>query len=689
MRITILHLSDLHYSQSCSRDLKIIYKALCTDLSKLSTQFGLKPDLIFFTGDFISKGEKAKEELDIASRMFLTPLLDHLNLQTKHLFIVPGNHEVDRSKISKVFEEGLHKNIYDTDTFNKYYKDLDKAPEDFKIIKRKLQPFLSFKNKFSSPSTLVTSTFFYDTHIIDISTLKIGIMCLNSAWRSSQFGEDAKRLLIGETVFLEGIDDICDCDLKFALSHHSLDMLTEWDQKTTKLSMAKNIDMLFTGHSHDSDFSYIQPILGSLYVSTCASIFSGRVRNGYSIIQIDCVSQTLSVHLRKWYDTRKEFDQETDKCEKGLLTYSNFKCNNDETNKLIEINYLKNNYQVHSKLPSIILPFDTITEVRLKDVFVAPMISDKSSFDKEVQDRSYFDLSKILQKKDNIIFFSRKEYGKTMLLRHVQAEMFRDDTCFFNVIPVPIAFSQLPKNNYKSITNVIKRELDYTLSDEKIEIYLKDGNFVFLVDDFDDYTDDDRDKKKNIFYSICDAFPKCRYIISVNEKISEAFMQESLNISSKISALKYYLCSFKTAQIRDLLLKWSAYHSFDVDIMLNQIIFYFQQLQIPVTPMAVTLFIGVLIRDRASKNIKNEAYLVENYLESILEKLDPSDAKSEMDFRDKESFLSHIADRMRITGNYEWTRAEFEKEKISYYEGFGEEIPSHKIFDDFFRKPIL
>src|SRR5205814_3625955 len=134
---------------------------------------------------------------------------------------------------------------------------------------------------------------------------------------------------------------------------------------------------------------------------------------------------------------------------------------------------------------------------------------------------------------------------------------------------------------------------------------------------------------------------------------------EALRWGEGFAAKTYFIASFNTAKIRQLLIKVSSTQSFDVNLMLSQIVFYFEQLQIPVTPLAVTLFLGVLFRDRSKKNIQNEAYLVENYLETILEKLNPADRRSELDFRDKESFLAHIAFRMVHKQAFEWTRNDF------------------------------
>jgi len=144
-----------------------------------------------------------------------------------------------------------------------------------------------------------------------------------------------------------------------------------------------------------------------------------------------------------------------------------------------------------------------------------------------------------------------------------------------------------------------------------------------------------------------------------------------------------------TTKIRELLHKWNIFGKYDVDKMLKQIVYYFRQLQVPVTPMTVTLFIGVLFRDKSQKNIRNEAYLIENYFEEILEKLSDEETDHELDFKEKESFLIYIAKTMVDSDTYEWTLAKYEEVKINYFKKFDEDIPRESTFNSFFSKQIL
>ncbi len=687
MNLTILHIADLHFSKEKDEDIKIIRNGLFKDLEFLSNKHSLTPDLVFFTGDLILKGQDGHEDYPLCEQLFIEPLLSKLSLTQNEFFIVPGNHDVNRLKTSEAFETKLSEYLSSKDILNNYFKKLYSSI-DFEITKKKFDNYLQFKSK-QSNSNIINSNFFYETFRISVSGIEVGIIALNSSWRSSQFGPDKGRLIIGDNNFNNALLDIENCQLKFVLSHHPFEMLSAWDSKNLQITMARSIDMFFTGHIHDSDFMYTNQIYGSLYVSTCGSLYSGRVRESYSVINLDLTKKELKIFLRRWYDKRHEFDQETEKVKNGLITYENFTIKDKIVNELIEISSLKNKLQSIQLPANIIFPFENIEKVQLEDVFVEPLISDKSSFDKDSFEKNHIKLSNIINSNKNIIFFGKKEYGKTSLLKHIQSEILKNESEFEGKIPVYIEFSQISKNNYKAIKRIIRTDLEGLLTDDLIEKYLVNGNFVFLVDDYDDFKDGFRDKRKKVFNLILKTYPKCRYIITTNEKISQTFKQESFSLDKYLPYDNYYLSSFNTAAIRNLLEKWCRYQDFDVDRMLDQIIFYFHQLKIPITPMAVTLFIGVLIRDKASINLNNEAYLIENYLETILEKLDPSDPNTDLDFREKESFLSHLAYEMVRLDKYEFSEIEFERCKLDYFTEFDEDLPDNKSFDPFFSKGIL
>jgi hypothetical protein len=100
--VTWLHLSDWHQGgekyQKCEGfDRKVVCKALIKDLETRST---ISPDLakidfIVFSGDVAYSGKL--EEYHAANEELFGPLLKAVGLNPDRLFIVPGNHDIDRT----------------------------------------------------------------------------------------------------------------------------------------------------------------------------------------------------------------------------------------------------------------------------------------------------------------------------------------------------------------------------------------------------------------------------------------------------------------------------------------------------------------------------------------------------------------------------------------------------------------
>lgn len=670
--------------------LKPVIEALFKDL-KAQKERGIKPDLIFFTGDLINKGETAEVEFPLVSTHLLEPLLQELNLSQDKFFAIPGNHEIDRKKVCEEVEVGLTHRITTPEKLREYYHSVtrsDKPLPGFSALQEKLSGYAKFSKAFQSQH-VSHSCFFYEAYKVPMPKLKVGVIGFNSAWRSSQLGSDGGRLLIGDCVVEEAAEAIKDCDLKLALCHHPFEMLAEWDGRTVRRRIAKEFDMLFTGHIHDSELSFFQQTFGGFFVSTSGCLNGGGAFNLYSLLEIDFAEQSVACHLRKWYPDRREFDQETEKAKDGVVRFQGFKSSNPKIAERIAIHEFRERLQAKRAQAPIVNPLEGVVQLSLKDVFVEPVISDTSTYERNSDGAKFFTLSELLQQGGNLAFYGRSEYGKSLLLAQAEARILNGDRAFEGSIPVLLKFEDLPNKNPRGIIHLIRRALGDVLSEEKICEFLEGGVLIVLLDDFNDRRAKDPERKCAVFAEFFCAYPKARYILSLTEHLTQAFHSEALQLGAEFQTQSYFIWSFTTSKIRQLLIKVDATKQLNVEEMLEQILFYFQQLQIPVTPLAVTLFIGVLFRDKSRKNIQNEAYLVENYLETILEKLDPSDKVGELDFREKESFLAHIAFRMLERSEMRLRKNDFEREKLDYFELLEEDIPNSSVFEDFFRKGIL
>ena len=100
--ITWLHLSDWHQKKSGESDRQLVLDALISDIKErnfLSPHL-YKIDFIVYSGDVAFSGQP--EEYIAARRNFFNPLLEAANLRRDQLFIVPGNHDLNKKKIYKL-----------------------------------------------------------------------------------------------------------------------------------------------------------------------------------------------------------------------------------------------------------------------------------------------------------------------------------------------------------------------------------------------------------------------------------------------------------------------------------------------------------------------------------------------------------------------------------------------------------
>lgn len=92
MALSWLHVSDFHFKGGDPYDRDVVLRALVRSVRTYRAQ-GRKPDLIFATGD-VAHGGKSGEYA--AATPFFDALLEAAGVAKRGLFVIPGNHDVDR-----------------------------------------------------------------------------------------------------------------------------------------------------------------------------------------------------------------------------------------------------------------------------------------------------------------------------------------------------------------------------------------------------------------------------------------------------------------------------------------------------------------------------------------------------------------------------------------------------------------
>src|SRR5947209_613163 len=112
MSVTWLHISDFHIQDGDSYDRDVVLRALVRS-AKIFCSRGRVPDLIFATGDIAHSGKPTQYDL---ATDFFDQLLAATGLDRRYLFVIPGNHDVDRD-----LGYGLSRSLESREEADKYF----------------------------------------------------------------------------------------------------------------------------------------------------------------------------------------------------------------------------------------------------------------------------------------------------------------------------------------------------------------------------------------------------------------------------------------------------------------------------------------------------------------------------------------------------------------------------------------
>lgn len=129
-------------------DTSIVLDALFKDLKKLN----VKIDFILFNGDLINNGSMGFDkdyEYNLVMEYFIEPLLTNLSLDKNNIFFVPGNHDVNRSKINDVLYGNVSEKFNNRDELNKFIDNLDQ----YVPLLGRLEDFYTFLDIFYDSKT--------------------------------------------------------------------------------------------------------------------------------------------------------------------------------------------------------------------------------------------------------------------------------------------------------------------------------------------------------------------------------------------------------------------------------------------------------------------------------------------------------------------------------------------------------
>ncbi|MEM6453660.1 MAG: NACHT domain-containing protein, partial [Acidobacteriota bacterium] len=287
--ITLLHLSDLHARDNTAWDANRVTRTLIEDLTDLAND-GLRPDLVLFTGDLAWAGKPEEFEWGWA---FLESVLDACGLGRDALFLVPGNHDIDRAKVSSLVRNFPAQ----TDRAEVEAKIRD-GGSDWSFLTQRLDAYRAFVASLDLDHLEIDADRAIWTAMPTVRGCSIGLAGFNTAWTCARQGEKG-QLWMGAHWQHETLHEaVHDAKVRIALLHHPPSWLHEHEAPRFEEALQRDFHLVLHGHRHRAWVRGGNRDHATLEAAACYD--RADRDNGYSLIQLDPATRQVDVHLREF-----------------------------------------------------------------------------------------------------------------------------------------------------------------------------------------------------------------------------------------------------------------------------------------------------------------------------------------------------------------------------------------------------
>lgn len=289
--VTWLHLSDFHFRESQSFDQKTVLTKLLDDIEARFRVDNLRPDFIAVTGDIAFSGKSSEYAL---AATFFDQLLHLTQVPRERIFIIPGNHDVDRSLVTggaKTIGAGL--------VNREIVNDVLADDNDRRLVFLRFSGLAQFAERYFGRQ-MFTSDSFYFVKMMQFAGQSVAIIGLNSAWLSES-DSDRNKIAIGERQVREALEQARGASTKIALLHHPFNWLREFDEKESGSILMDNCDLILHGHLHEAEVSQRITPDSTTMVIACGACYDAVDRpQVYNFVQLNLATRRGKLILRRY-----------------------------------------------------------------------------------------------------------------------------------------------------------------------------------------------------------------------------------------------------------------------------------------------------------------------------------------------------------------------------------------------------
>jgi Calcineurin-like phosphoesterase len=296
-----LHLSDWH-QRGRELDRKAVRDALLEDLEKRESidKRLAEIDFIVFSGDLAFNG--AAEEYTAAAEELLTPVLKVTRVPKNRLFIVPGNHDLER-RTQRLLGSWLK--LFETSAA------VNEALMDARERAVLLQPFESyaqFVRGFWGVDAMLEPAYSFLAPF-EVRGVRFAILGMSSAWMCGQHVENGRvadygHLILGEPQYHDAVrlPTFKEANVRVGVLHHPFSWLSEViSRREVEQSLAQACHFLLRGHEHEARVTIPSGPEGNCAILSAGAAYDRRdYPNGYNFVHLDLAAGRGTVFLRRY-----------------------------------------------------------------------------------------------------------------------------------------------------------------------------------------------------------------------------------------------------------------------------------------------------------------------------------------------------------------------------------------------------
>lgn len=252
--LTWLHVSDLHFGHGDAHyrfDQSGVTSAILRNAESMTKRIG-PPDLIFVTGDIAFSGQPAQYQ---QAKEWLERLRSAVGGMPR-VFLVPGNHDVDRKLATKTSAAALHQ-VLRAEPWK--LDELLRDHTEMQTLWPKLRAYAEFATEVGSPALSADKPFYIEEVPCPLGG-KLRIAGLNTALLSFDNDDSPKNLGLGRGQILKAIEEQPTDALLLVLEHHPEEWLLDGKALVAQLQQRAHIQ--FSGHVHNQHGVVHMPLLG-------------------------------------------------------------------------------------------------------------------------------------------------------------------------------------------------------------------------------------------------------------------------------------------------------------------------------------------------------------------------------------------------------------------------------------------